>query len=209
MDLFSLLRRRRATRAFRPGRTVTDAELAALFAAAIESPSSFNLQHWRFVVVRDPARLQRLAELAWGQRQVATASAVVIVFGHLKAHRDAPAIYADAPEALRERVVPLISGFYQGNPQLQRDEAIRSGSLAAMTFMLAAEAHGLATCPMIGFDPEGVSALAGADELHVPVMMICLGEAAGDAPPRAHRFPLSHVVRLETLDGPGLSVPEA
>lgn len=48
-------------------------------------------------------------------------------------------------------------GMYKDNCQLQRDEAIRSGSLAAMTLMLVAKGQGLVSTPMIGFDAAAVS----------------------------------------------------
>jgi nitroreductase len=156
------------------------------------------------VVVRSPERRAALCKLAWGQRQVEQASAVILVLGHLKAHRDAGEIFAQAPEPVREQMVPLISGVYQGKPDLQRDEAIRSGSLASMTLMLAAEAKGYATCPMIGFDPEGVCEHLGVDENHIPVMMICLGKRGGDEPRQTSRHAIGRVVRLERMDGPSL-----
>jgi nitroreductase len=208
VKLLNVIHRRRSVKRFNPDRAITEAELIALFSEVIESPSSFNLQHWRFIVVRDPERRRRLCELSWGQRPVETASALILVLGYLKAHRDVAEICADAPPSESARMIPMISGFYQARPQLQRDEAIRSGSLAAMTLMLVAQEMGLATCPMIGFDAEAVCQCLGVDDLHVPVMMICLGERVGEAPRRGHRFPLSRVVRLETFDGPGLTGAE-
>jgi putative NAD(P)H nitroreductase len=135
---------------------------------------------------------------------VAQASAVIIVLGYLKAHRDAAEICADAPEAVRQMLVPMISGAYQGKTDLQRDEAIRSGSLASMTLMLAALEMGYSTCPMIGFDPEGVCEFLGVDEFHIPVMMVTLGKPVGEPARKSGRLPVSSVVNLESFDGPGL-----
>ncbi|WP_018313077.1 hypothetical protein [Cupriavidus sp. UYPR2.512] len=47
--------------------------------------------------------------------------------------------------------------LYTENPTFQRDEAVRSGSLAAMTLMLAAQGKGLVSGPMIGFNAQQVS----------------------------------------------------
>jgi nitroreductase len=49
----------------------------------------------------------------------------------------------------------MASGMYGSDPRLARDEAIRSGSLAAMTLMLVAGNRGYASCP-IGFNPVQV-----------------------------------------------------
>ena len=46
---------------------------------------------------------------------------------------------------------------HPGNPQLQREVAFRSASLAAMTLMFAAQGMGLATGSVGGFKPLGVA----------------------------------------------------
>ena len=53
------------------------------------------------------------------------------------AHVDAPTIFAQAPEAMRERMVGMTAQMYGGNAQFARDEAIRGASLASMTLMYA------------------------------------------------------------------------
>ncbi len=204
MELGEVIAARRSVKSYDPTDKVTDDKLKALFDRVILSPSSFNLQHWRFVVVRDPQRKKKLREVSFNQEQVETASAAIIVVGKLSAHEDAPAIYANAPEQIRQAMLPMINGFYGDNPKAQRDEVIRSCSLAAMTLMLAAYDMGYATGPMIGFDPAAVSNLIGLDDRHIPVMMIVLGKQSGEMRPRAFRHPPSTVVKLESFDGPGL-----
>jgi nitroreductase len=205
MQFDEIVADRRSVSKYDPEFEIGDEQLKALFEKVALTPSSFNLQHWRFVVVRDAARKAELRKASFGQEQVETASAVVVVVGKLSAHADAGDIYAHAPEPVREKMLPMIEGFYGKNPALQRDEAIRSGSLAAMTLMYAACEMGLATCPMIGFDPQAVSRLVGLDEAHVPVMLVVIGRQAGDLRPRPFRFPLQAVVKLESLDGAPLA----
>lgn len=65
--------------------------------------------------------------------------------------------------------------MYGTNTQLQRDEAIRSCALAAMTLMLAAQGRGLASCPMIGFNQAGVAEAFGLEANDVPVMLVTVG----------------------------------
>ena len=59
----------------------------------------------------------------------------------------------------RDGVINHDSDAYIKNPAFARDEAIRSGAFAAMTLMIAAQARGYATGPMIGFEPEKVKKL--------------------------------------------------
>jgi len=204
MDLSDAIRSRRSTKSYDPDRDVDDATLRTLFELVLESPSSFNLQHWRFVVVRDKDRRKQLMDAAWGQPHVGAAPVDIIVCGKTVAHEDARAGNSHAPEDVLAKLVPMIEGIYSKNEQLQRDEAIRSGSLASMTLMLVAESMGMRTCPMIGFDPKKVSEIVGLDAGHVPVMLITLGyPGAGGVFPTS-RFPMEEVVKLETLDGNGL-----
>ncbi len=205
MQLIQAIAGRRSVKQYDATGAITDDDLKALFEQVVLSPSSFNLQHWRFVVVRDPARKAELRQAAFGQEHVETASAVIVVVGKLDAHEDAEQIYAQAPQDVRERLLPMIGSFYADNPQARRDETIRSASLAAMTLMLAAYDMGYATCPMIGFDPEAVSRLVDLDDLHIPVMLVVVGTPAGDIRPRPQRRPVHDVVKLESLDGNGLA----
>ena len=98
--------------------------------------------------------------------------------------------------ALREREI---------SEQMQRDEAIRGATLAAMTLMYAATDQGLQSGGMIGYDPDAVTRLLEIPDNYIPVMMVVLGTSNGDMPPRSSRRPLDEVVKLEKFSGAGLS----
>lgn len=70
--------------------------------------------------------------------------------------------------------VTAAGSMYGENPMLQRDEAVRSAAMAAMTLMLAARDKGLVSCPMIGFDAAGVSDAFGLGD-GCPVMLLTVG----------------------------------
>lgn len=202
MDFFELANARHSVRRYESGQEIGDADLKQIFDTVILGPSSFNIQHWKFVVVREQARKSELRGYAYGQAQVEQAAAVVLVCGRLDAYTDATKIYADADSETREKYVPMIEGAYTGQSSLQREEAVRSGSLAAMSLMYAAKASGWDSGPMIGFDASKVGEMLGLDDNTVPVMMIVLGKAlGGEQPPRGYRRPVSEVVKLERLDG--------
>lgn len=205
MNFHDLAEARHSVRHYQPGLSIDDATLQAIFADVLLTPSSFNLQHWQFVVVRDAARKQALRAVSYGQQQVEDCAAAILVCGRLNAFEDAPRIYEGAPEALRAKALPTVAGAYTDQPALQREEAVRSGSMAAMSLMYAAKARGWDTGPMIGFDAAKVSALLGLDAHTIPVMLVVLGKALNDQQPaRLYRRPLGEVVRLETQDGPAL-----
>ncbi len=204
MDFKDILNNRRSVKSYVSKQSISDEDLEALFEEVILSPSSFNLQHWKFIAVKDIQRKKQVQESAWGQEQVSDCSVLLIVCGKVDAYLDAPEIYSETPKEIQEKVLPMIHGFYDGQGQLQRDEAIRSASLASMTLMLAAKNRGWVTCPMIGFDPISVSKFAELDSSFIPVMLIALGYQKDEPRPRSYRRPVSEVVRWNTLNGSGL-----
>lgn len=204
MEFSEIVQRRRSIKSYDPDKTISDADLAELFEEVTLSPSAFNLQHWTFVAVKDPDMKKKFREAAWGQPQVEECSVAILVCGKRNAYEDAPEIYSEVPEEIQNKVLPMIQNFYEGNDQLQRDEAIRGASLAAMALMLGAKNRGWATGPMIGFDPDAVSKLLKLTPNIIPVMIVVLGFQKDEPRPRSYRHPVENVVRLDTLDGPGL-----
>ncbi len=83
------------------------------------------------------------------------------------------------------------------DPEMARDEAMRSGCLAAMTMMLAAEARGLASGALSGFDAERVKKEFELDDRYVPVMLLAVGFPAGDASPRQPRMSVDEVLAFD------------
>lgn len=205
MEFSVILARRRSIKTYDSSKTIDRKELQQLFAEVTLSPSAFNLQHWTFVAVMDPDQKKKLREAAWGQPQVEECSVALVVCGKLDAFEDVEQIYQESPAEVQAKVVPMVRDFYQGKEQLQRDEAIRGATLAAMTLMLCATNRGWDTGPMIGFDPEAVSRVIRLTPNFIPVMLVVLGIARGDIRPRAYRRPVAEFVRIDALDGPGLS----
>jgi len=204
MEYSNVVQQRRSVKSYDPEKTISDSELEELFQEVVLTPSSFNLQHWTFVAVKTPEIKNKLREAAWGQQQVEDCSVAFLVCGKLDAYKDAAEIYKNTPQQVQDNVVPMINNFYEGKEQLQRDEAIRSASLAAMSLMYAAKNRGWVTGPMIGFDPDAASKLLKLPENYVPVMLIVMGYQKDEPRPRDSRRPISEVVKLDSMEGPGL-----
>lgn len=204
MEFLETVQQRQSIKSYRTDKTISDAELDSLMQEVILSPSSFNLQHWKFIAVKSNETKKLIREAAWGQEHVETCSFLIAVCGKLNAFEDAPFIYQDVDPQIQGKVLPMIQGFYENKEQLQRDEAIRSASLAAMTLMFGAVNRGWDTCPMIGFDPVAVSKILELNASHIPVMLLTLGYRKEDPRPRSFRRPIGDVVKIDTLNGPGL-----
>jgi nitroreductase len=207
MNVTDALDVRRSIKQFDPTHEVDDALLAKLLAPVLHTPTSFNLQHWRFIAVRDRELKRQLAAASYHQKQVADCSVVVMILGKLTAHEDAVRVWTGAPERVQASMVRQVASLYPPDATLQRDEAVRSGGLAAMALMLTAVEHGLGTCPLIGFEDAKVRVLLGVPDDHLCVLMLCVGRPAAPPFPRIGRFALSDVVRLEQFGGAAFHAP--
>ncbi len=195
MDTFEAIEKRRAVKHFDPNHTITQDELDRILSAAILSPTSFNIQNWRFVVITNKDLKTKMRQASWNQAQVTDASAVLILCADLLAWKKDPARYwKDAPKEVQDYLVPMIVKSYEGQDQLQRDEAIRSCGMAAQTIMLVSKSIGYDSCPMIGFDPGQVAELINLPHDHIIGMMITIGKALKPAQPRGGQLPLNQVV---------------
>ena len=65
MDLFAAIENRRAMKHVDPEHRLSEQEEKKLFAATLRSPTAFNIQNWRFVVVRDPELRKQIRAVAW------------------------------------------------------------------------------------------------------------------------------------------------
>ncbi len=195
MDLFTAIETRRSVKHYDPHHQMTEEEIEKLLSYTILSPTSFNIQNWRFVVVQNPEIKAQIKAVSWNQAQVTDASIVVILCADLKAWAKNPQRYwINSPESVQQQIVPMIGQFYAGKELLQRDECMRSCGMAGQTLMLTAKAMGYDSCPMIGFDPLALAKIINLPEDHVISFMITVGKAIQPARPRSGQLPLKEVM---------------
>ena len=194
METITAIKERRSVKHYDPVHEMSEAEINALLELALLSPTSFNMQNWRFVVVTDPEKRAAIQAAAWNQAQVTEASITILLCANLNAHEDAGRYWVHAPQSVQDMLVPMIAPLYQNNAELRRDEAMRSIGIAAQTLMLTAKSMGYDSCPMIGFDSEKVAEIIELPENHVIGMMLTVGKALKDANVRSGQLLYDEVV---------------
>jgi nitroreductase len=195
MNTLDAIRQRRAVKQFDATHQISPAETDALIDLAMQAPSSFNIQHWRLVNVKDKALRVQLRAAAHDQAQVTDGSLLFVVTVDIKAWDKDPARYwVNAPKAAQDILVPWISPFYSGNEQLQRDEAMRSAGILLQTMMLAAKAMGYDSCPMVGFDFKKVAELIHLPKDYAVAAMLVIGKGTQAAWPKPGFIPKSEMV---------------
>lgn len=189
---------RRAIKHYDANFVIPASDEAKLWHLIRQTPTSFNMQNWRLVVVRDKDLRAKIQAAAWNQAQVTEASLLTILCADLNAWAKSPERYwENAHEAVQKAIVPYIQPFYKDKPQLQRDEAMRSIGLMGQTLMLAAKSMGYDSCPMVGFDPQKVGELIQLPSDHVIGMMVVIGKAAEPAHPKPGYLPEDELIRTD------------
>jgi len=200
MDTKDAIKLRRSVKYYDPDHKITDAETEELLSLAALSPTAFNIQNWRFVVVKDTELRQQIRQAAWDQAQVTDSSLLIILCADLKAWEKSPNRYwENAPKEVQEFILPAIDGYYRDKDQVQRDEAMRSCGIVAQTLMLSAKSMGYDSCPMDGFDFSAVAKLINLPSDHVISMFIAIGKATEEAAPRAGQLSLDDVIIENTF----------
>jgi nitroreductase len=202
MDTFDAIYGRRAVKQFDPEHRLPDDEVTRLLEAAIQSPTSFNIQHWRFVVIDDPELRKQVREHGNDQAQMTDASLLILMTADVQAWRKDPQRYwRNAPDDVADLLVNWMGPFHEGKEQLQRDEAQRSIGMAMQTLMLAAKAMGYESCPMIGFDHEKVAELVNLPADHCMGPLVAIGRGIKDPWPKPGQLPLDEVVVRNRFGG--------
>jgi nitroreductase len=196
-----VLLNRRATNHF-TDEEVPEEYLNAILKFGAQAPSGYNLQPWRFIVVRDAENRKRLQKVAYNQPKVAEAPVVIICLGMKEEWKER------ANEVFKE-------GAERGAGSLDTWEKYRDGAVTALskapmqtwvnrhtmiavtTMMLVAEAYGFDTAPMEGFDPAGVRAEFDVPEEAEVCALLAIGRAAPPEKAYPGRFELDRIVYSE------------
>jgi nitroreductase len=194
MDIKQAIVERRSVKHFDSTHEMTEAEIQELMQYAILSPTAFNIQHWRFVRVKDKDKRQKIQDASWGQVQVSEASLLLVLCADLNAWEKQPERYfKNTPAEVRDMLLPAIENYYTNHHEGQRDECFRSTSIAAMNIMLMAKGMGYDSCPMDGFDFDKIAKIINLPHDHIVTMMITIGKKKLDAKPRSGQLPLNEV----------------
>ena len=196
MDIIEGIYHRRAVKYFDRTHRLSGEEELKLLEATIQAPTSFNIQHWRFVILRDSAlRAKIRAELGNDQLQITDASLLVLFTADVKAWNKNPERYcASAPKEVADMLINMITSFYAGRETLQRDEAQRSIGIAMQTLMLAAQNLGYQSCPMMGFDYEKMAELINLPAGYVIGPMVAIGIGIKPPWPKTNQLSLQDLI---------------
>lgn len=195
--ILDLFRRRFACHAFLPDRVIPRADLETVLEAGRLSPSSFGLEHWKFIVVESAATRAALQSACFNQPQVGNASAVVVILA--KTAELAPDTdylrTLMAREYPGDALAPALDNYRTFHAMTDvKAWSITQCHIAAANMMTAATAVGLDSCAIGGFLADQVARILDIDRArHEIALILPLGYCAETAPDK-QRLPLTELV---------------
>lgn len=182
--LSQAIRLRRTTPSF-DGEPVPTEDLEKILDAGLQAPSGFNLQPWRFVVVRTPEQRKRLRAACYNQANVEEAPVVIVACGDADGWRNGDVEEmlrlgreGGMPENYAEQAKLKIPEYLASHPNLPM-WLNRHVMIALTSMMLMAEVLGYDTALTEGFEEEKISeALKLPLNYHV-VSLLSLGYLKG------------------------------
>jgi nitroreductase len=198
---------RRATPSF-DGQPIPDQDLKRILEAGLKAPSGYNMQPWRFVVVRNPEQLRRLRSASYNQAKVEEASAVIVACGDADGWRSGDleemlrlGREAGMPENYAEQAKITIPNYLSNHPNLPV-WLNRHVMIAFTSMMLMAEVMGYDTAPMEGFEEEKVREVLRLPLSYSVVALLALGHLKGTDKYYGGRFNMGRTVFAEEYGKP-------
>lgn len=173
-DILEAFTFRHACKKYDAGKKLSEDDFATILEAGRLSPSSFGFEPWKFLVVESKTLKDRLAPIAWGARNsFAGADRFVIILArkaidtrfdaayitHIM--QDVKGMTAEGQDQVRQRF-----GNFQKNDfrLLENDRALfdwagKQTYIALANMMTAAALLKIDSCPIEGFDRDGVDAV--------------------------------------------------
>jgi nitroreductase len=205
--LSEIMAERRATSSF-DNRPMPDADLRQILEAGIAAPSGYNMQPWRFVVVRTQEGKRRLRWASYNQPKVEEASVVIVACGDADGWRTGDleemlrlGREGGMPENYAELAKDTIPNYLSHHPNMQA-WLTRQVMIAFTHMMLMAEALGYDTAPMEGFEQERIREALRLPLSYEVVALLALGHGKGPDKFNGGRFPISRTVFAEEYGKP-------
>ncbi len=187
---------------------IPDADLMKILQAGLQAPSSYNLQPWRFVVVRHPDQKKKLRAASYNQAKVEEASVMVVACGDADGWRSGDldemlrlGRLGGMPENYAEQAKSTIPNYLSNHDNMPM-WLTRQVMLAFTHMMLMAEVLGYDTAPMEGFEQDKVHEVLKLPLSYSVVALLGIGHLKGPDKFQSERFNKARTVFAEEYGKP-------
>ncbi|MEW6421068.1 MAG: nitroreductase family protein [Deinococcota bacterium] len=185
---------RRSIRKFQP-EPINPDDLREILRLASLAPTANNVQPTRFAVIQNPELQAKLQDAAYGQAQVTSAPAVIVVYSDMEdvLENAEETVHPNMGEEQVKIRAERLRQSFEGQDVAQRGHwGLTQANIAFGFLMLAARGLGYDTVPMLGFDPQKVRELLGLPD-HVQFAgMLPIGKRAEEGFPH-HRHSIERI----------------
>ena len=190
---------RRASPSFEDA-PVPEADLKRIVEAGLHAPSGYNMQPWRFVVVRNLEQRRRLRSAAYNQPKVEEAPVVIVACGDEDGWRNGDldemirlGREGGMPENYAEQARQNIPNYLSEIPNMTA-WLNKQVMLAFTTMMWMAEVLGYDTAPMEGFEEPKVREVLKLPLSYHVVALLAIGRLSGGDKFYGGRFSMGRTV---------------
>ncbi|MEM4637866.1 MAG: NAD(P)H-dependent oxidoreductase [Candidatus Woesearchaeota archaeon] len=189
MNFKDIVMNRYATKSF-DGRKLPDEKIKELLELIRYSASSFGLQPYKIIVVKDKETKEKLLPASWNQPQITTCSHLLIFCADtdIKSRVDKYEkllLKNNKENDSVKKYVEMIRGFEQ---QMSEDKKLvwaqKQVYIALGNAINGAKSLGFDSCPMEGFIPEEYSKILCLPENLVPTVLCPVGYANDNPRPK-------------------------
>lgn len=172
---------RHACKIFDESKKINDEDMNFILEAGRKSPSSFGMEPWKFLVIRNDELREKIKNVCWNQPQITTCSHLVIILASIA---DVKPEFGIVERKFKRRQMPkekldMYLDLYANHLKqtLATEENIYSWTsrqtyIAAGNMMTAGAIRGIDSCPIEGFEKENLEKLLKLDTSKYQVSLV-------------------------------------
>lgn len=172
---------RYATKKFDPSKKIPDQQFNELLEALRLSPSSYGLQPWKFVVVKDPQVRNELKANAWNQPQITDADVLIVLCALKTMDEKYVKHFVQSISQTRGTPIEALAGYEQmmigtlkgKSPDELSHWMKRQVYIALGVLMAECAQRKIDACPMEGFDSKKFDEILNLSQEGVESVVLC------------------------------------
>lgn len=171
---------RYACKKFDASKKLTDEQANLLLESMRLTASSYGLQPWKFVVVKNEELREKLVAASWNQAQVKDASHLFVLCAPLKVDEAFVDNYLQTQADIREQNVEDLAGFKKmlmmiANMDDEKQKAWAKNQIyiALGTLLTTCADMKIDSCPMEGFKAKEYDEILGLEKLGLRSVVVC------------------------------------
>ncbi|WOE68764.1 NAD(P)H-dependent oxidoreductase [Hydrogenimonas thermophila] len=190
---------RYACKVFDQNRKIPKEDLEYILECGRLSPSSFGIEQWKFIVIRNQEIKDKIQKVSWNQKQVGTCSDLIVILARKDVRSSDPYVQKQLkryglPEDKYNGLLKLYADWVDGRDDHTLELwSEKQAYIAAANMMTGAAFIGIDSCPIEGFDYKEVDKILGIDtNVFQSALVLPFGYRA-DKPKKKHRLTLDEV----------------